>query len=229
MTRACGGAPADGHTDTIRPRRSKASEPQIAAGIAPEAGTDARPSGPGEGVAVGHPRVVVDVRARVAREARVLGHARRRARAGPGPGRRSRWAATSPAPGAIGSAAAGPAPSARPSTTRASAATRAGREGAAMGAILSHAVGPRPQAGRMIGAQAGAGAPRPSRRSRPHGAGGRPASGGRPPAVHADRDGGAGCPSRGRSRARRRRARRRRPRRPPRRRGDPCRRAGSSR
>ena len=49
MTRACGGAPADGHTDTIRPRRSKASEPQIAAGIAPEPSTEARPRGPEKG------------------------------------------------------------------------------------------------------------------------------------------------------------------------------------
>ena len=49
MMRACGAAPADGHTDTIRPRRSKASEPHTAGGIAPEPSTDARPSGPEKG------------------------------------------------------------------------------------------------------------------------------------------------------------------------------------
>ncbi len=46
MIRACGGAPAEGQTETIRPRVSKVSDPQSEGGFASELAARLAPSGP---------------------------------------------------------------------------------------------------------------------------------------------------------------------------------------
>jgi hypothetical protein len=46
ITRACGGRPAEGQTDTMRPWLSNASVPHREGGKAPENATSDRPSGP---------------------------------------------------------------------------------------------------------------------------------------------------------------------------------------
>ena len=45
-TRACGGANADGQTETMWPALSKASEPQSEGLVAPDVACRLRPSGP---------------------------------------------------------------------------------------------------------------------------------------------------------------------------------------